>query len=154
MRKLTKLDKKLITELKADGRCSATSLGNKLGVDPRTIRTRIESLRNDGILRIAAIIEHKSIGYPIIADAFIDIEIGSVENVAKKLAAHPSVSYVAVPIGNAKGINIQLRCQSNEQLGHILNETFPKIPGIQNIDFYIIHRIIKDIHEWDLPEGS
>ncbi len=51
MRDLDDLDRRMIAELRVDGRASATSLSNRLGVSRATINSRLDRLTREGIVQ-------------------------------------------------------------------------------------------------------
>lgn len=152
MRKLDSIDRQLISLLMKDGRAPAVLLARKLGVDARTVRTRLEALQRAGVVRIAAIAQPEAVGLPVIADVHLQVEAGLQEEVARRLAQNSFVSYVAFPIGGGSQVDLQVRCRNHKELGQLLNETFPQIPGIRHVMFNLIHRIVKDVYDWDIPD--
>ena len=144
-------DRQLITLLREDGRATAATLSRHLDLPERTIRHRIRRLREAGVIHIVGIVDPVAIGLSIIADASIEVRQGSIHKIARILADNPWISYIALPIAGGNLINVQIRCRSHEQLGQFLNEEIPSIPDVQNISYQILHRIIKDVHNWDVP---
>lgn len=151
-RELDQIDLKLISLLREDGRAPAASLARELDLDARTVRRRIDALRRDGVLRISGIVDPAAVGHPVIVDISLDVDVALSNEVAYNLVDNPLVSYVALPFSGGTRVYVQVRCRDNDQLGTFLNETISTIPGIQHVSFSIIHHIIKDVFDWDIPD--
>ena len=98
--KLDWLDKQIIDLLTEDGRMACADIARHIGdTNERVVRYRLERLIKSGAIGISAVVDAKSIGFPVIADVFIEVEPGRSLDLAKKIAEYENVTYVACSIG-------------------------------------------------------
>ena len=89
------LNRSIISMLERDGRMAFSEIAQALNVSEGTIRNRVASMKQAGMLRIVAIAD------PVVAeyktDAMLGLKIApehTPQDVAKRLAEHPAVVYV------------------------------------------------------------
>ena len=151
MYKPDRTDWQIISLLNEDGRISNTDIARKVGnISARTASNRINTLTEQGIINIRAIINPEEVGYGILADVFIQADPGSVLEVAELVAAIPQVSYVACAIGEAD-VSISLRARTIEELFNFVNEKLGKLPGVRRTQTRILPLKLKDITTWLPP---
>src|SRR5512140_890667 len=101
--KLDSLDREIIRLLIQDGRMSNAELARQIkDTNERLVRYRIGRLLKEGIIQIGAIVNPIAIGYPIIADVWVDTEAGQAVKVARKLAELDRARYVSYSTGGMK----------------------------------------------------
>src|SRR5512142_1595633 len=114
--KLDRLDKQIVDILTDDGRMSCTDMAKKIGgVTERMVRYRLNRLIQRGVIAISAIVDSRAIGYPVIADVFIEAEPGQVFDLARKIAEYENVTYVACSTGD-RDISVQIVAHDNHEL--------------------------------------
>ncbi len=144
-------DWQIISLLNEDGRMSNTDIARKMGnISARTVSNRINTLTEQGIINIRAIINPEKVGYGILADVYIQTDPGSVLEVAELVAAIPQVSYVACAIGEAD-VSISLRARTIEELFNFINDKLGKLPSVRRTQTRILPLKIKDIATWLPP---
>jgi Lrp/AsnC family transcriptional regulator for asnA, asnC and gidA len=149
--KLDQLDKEIIDLLMKDGRMSCAEIARAIGsVSERSVRYRLEKLIADNIIRVNAAPVPQTLGYSIIADVSIEVEVGMVQEVARKIAAFDNVSYVAGSTGESD-ITVQIISQSNRELYEFVTEVLGKIPGVRKTTTSMVPFIIKDFDQWRIP---
>ncbi len=145
---LTKTDWEIIALLNEDGRMTAAEIARRLGNIPaRTVSHRIEALIDCGIMSIRAIVNPAAMGFPIMADVFIDVEPGHVREVARIVASFPEVTYVACATGGCD-VSISLRVRSNEDLFDFVTDKLGNIPGVHRTQTHLLPVKLKDIDSW------
>ncbi|NIA02886.1 MAG: AsnC family transcriptional regulator, partial [Planctomycetia bacterium] len=88
--KLDDLDWKIIRLLMEDGRLSSADIARIIGdTSARTITNRIDILTREGIINIRSIVNPEKIGYCVLADVFIEVEPGSLQDITKELQGYP-----------------------------------------------------------------
>jgi Lrp/AsnC family transcriptional regulator for asnA, asnC and gidA len=149
--KLDPLDLTIIRLLNENGRLSSSEIARRIGgVSGRTVSNHIEALIENNVISIKAVINPEQIGYGVLADVFIDVEPGSVVEIANVIAAFPQVSYVACATGGTD-ISISVRVRTNEELFEFVTETLGKVPGVLRTQTHLLPWKIKDFDEW-LPD--
>jgi Lrp/AsnC family transcriptional regulator for asnA, asnC and gidA len=149
--KLDQLDKQIVDILTDDGRMSSTDIAKKIGgVTERIVRYRIDRLIKKGVIVISAIVDSRAIGYPVIADVFIEAEPGQVFELAHKLAQYENITYVACSTGD-RDISVQIVAHDNHELYNFVAGTIGCLPGVRRTTTSIVPVIIKDDARWRLP---
>lgn len=151
--KLDPVDLKILDALSEDGRIHAAEIARRTGVGERTVRNRMERLREGGILEVQARVKPAAVGYPITADIFLHVEAGRVTEVAERVAELPEVGYVAVSTGD-RDVSIQAYFASPDDLHIFVNEKLGRIPGVIRTVTAVVPRIVKDIWHWRVPRGE
>lgn len=143
MADLDELDLQIIDLLIEDGRRTAADIAQVVqGVTERTIRNRINSLIERKIIQISAIPDPAALGLTAIADVFIEVEPGSLYEVADKLVAYDNVSYVACSTGDSD-ISLQVVAQTNAELFAFVTNELSRIPGVRKVTTSIVPVILK-----------
>lgn len=151
--KLDQLDKEIIDLLTKDGRMSCAEIARAIGtVSERSVRYRLEKLLSEDVIRINATPVPQSLGYSIVADVFIEVEVGQVLEIARKIASYENVSYVACSTGESD-ISIQIISQNNRDLYEFVTEVLGKIPGVRKTTTSMVPFIVKDIEQWRIPSS-
>ena len=147
-----KTDWKIITLLNEDGRIPSAEIARQLGtISARTVNNRIKVLTEQGIINISAIIEPTKVGYDVLADVLIEVEPGSVRDVAERVAEFPQISYVACSTGESD-VSITLRVRDNKELFDFVTEKLGKIPGVRRTQTYILPLKLKSNDTWLPPD--
>jgi Lrp/AsnC family transcriptional regulator for asnA, asnC and gidA len=151
--KLDRIDKQIVDMLTKDGRMSCADIAREIGgITERTVRYRLERLIAEQVITINAIVNPRSLGFPVVADVFIEVEPGQVEELAYRLADYETVTYVACATGE-RDISIQLVSRDNQELFRFVADVIGRIPGVRRTTTSIVPLIIKDDAHWRIPEG-
>jgi len=151
MYKPDNIDWKIITLLNDDGRMPSTEIARELGnVSARTVSNRINTLTENGIINVRAVVDPEKVGYGVLADVFLEVEPGQVREVARKAAEFPQSSYVACATGESD-VSISLRVRSIEELFDFVTEKLGTIPGVRRTHSYLLPLKIKDLDTWLPP---
>lgn len=150
---LSSTDQAIIRLLVQDGRLSAAEIGRQIGVSPRTVRHRIEQLREQGIIRVVTFVNPRALGYTITADIFCEVDMTQIEAVAKRVTRFPQVSYVACSIGD-QDLSLQAYFESTEELYSFTTQQLAQIPGIRKVRTVVVPKVLKSVYEWQLPQWA
>ena len=151
MYKPDNIDWKIITLLNDDGRMPSTEIARELGnVSARTVSNRINTLTENGIINVRAVVDPEKVGYGVLADVFLEVEPGRVREVAQQAAEFPQSSYVACATGESD-VSISLRVRSIEELFDFVTEKLGTIPGVRRTHSYLLPLKIKDLDTWLPP---
>jgi Lrp/AsnC family transcriptional regulator, regulator for asnA, asnC and gidA len=151
--KLDHIDKQIVDLLTVDGRMSCADIAREIGgITERTVRYRLERLIAEKVITISAIVDPKALGYPVVADVFIEVEPGQVQELAYKLADFEIVTYVACATGE-RDISIQIVARDNQELYRFVTEVVGRISGVRRTTTSIVPLVIKDDARWRIPEG-
>jgi Lrp/AsnC family transcriptional regulator for asnA, asnC and gidA len=153
MSKIDKTDRLIINMLVEDGRASSAEIARQLGdVTERTVRYRIDRMLREGFIQICAVPNPKLLGFNVTADVFIEVESDQIFEVARALAELECISYVACSIGEMD-VSAQIVAGSTDEVYSFVTEVIRKIPGVRKTTTSIVPMILKDIHQWRVPES-
>lgn len=151
MYKIDTIDCQIVNLLMEDGRMSAAQVARRVGnISERTARYRIGRLVKDGMIQICAIPDPRMLGFTVVADVFIEVETGSIQDVARTLAGHEQVSYVACSIGE-RDVSVQILARDNEEVYAFATEYIGKLPGVRKTTTSIVPIVLKDVYKWRIP---
>ncbi len=151
--KLDSLDREIIRLLIQDGRMSNAELARQIkDANERLVRYRIGRLLKEGIIQIGAIVNPIAIGYPIIADVWVDTEAGQAVKVARKLAELDRARYVSYSTGGMKNVTVQIAARDLEEMYSYVSEVIENIPGVERTQTMLIPGILKDVDDWLPPD--
>lgn len=151
MVKIDTIDKKISDLLIEDGRMSCANIAARIGgISERAVRYRIERLIKNKIIAIRGNVIPESLGLTVCADVFIECEPSQVGEIAKQIASHERVSYIAYSTGDTD-ISIQVFTQNNTQLFDFVTDIIGKIPGVRKTHISLVPIKIKDDHVWPIP---
>lgn len=153
--KLDDIDHAIIKLLQKDGRMACAEIARQVGyVTERVVRFRIKRMRDEGILVISAVVKPETVGFPVMADVWIELESGRVMmEIADALANYPQVLYVACTTGD-HDISIMIAARDNRELHWLVADVIGKLPGIKKATMLVIPKVVKDIYQWELPAES
>ena len=145
------IDVKIVDLLMENGRMNAAEIARQVGdITERAVRYRIKRMEREGVIRICAIPNPKSIGFSVIADVFIEVESSQILEVAQKLVDMECISYVACSIGE-KDISVQIFAHNSDEVYAIVTEVIGKIQGVRKTTTSIVPLVLKDVYEWRIP---
>jgi len=92
------------------------------------------------------------VGFPVVADVFIEVEPGRVLEIAQKMVEFECVSYVACSTGD-RDVSIQVCARDNEELYRFVTEVVGNVPGVRKTHTVLLPLILKDVYNWQIPEA-
>jgi DNA-binding Lrp family transcriptional regulator len=146
--KLTDLDRDIITALQADGRRPFVQIARDLGVAEKTIRRRVERLRERRIIEITTVADPELLGYGSSALIGLRVDGRRPSEVAADLAALDAVDYVVVATGRYQVI-AELLCRDPQELVHMLEERVATVPGVRDVESFPYLRLWYQQPAWD-----
>lgn len=147
------IDRQIVEVLMEDGRISSSEIARRVGGDisERVVRYRIKKLISEGVIRVSAIINPRSLGYAVVADVFIEVEPSYIGEVARRLIELERVSYLAFSIGE-RDISLQVVAHSNDEVHQFVTQAIGKLVGVRKTTTSIVPNVLKDIYEWHIPQ--
>jgi len=148
MHKPDNLDWKIIQLLMDDGRLSSADIARMLGdISSRMVTNRINILTREGVINIRSVVDPEKVGYCVLADVFIEVEPGRLQDVTEELQSYSQISYLALAIGEMD-ILVSIRARELDELYDFVIETIGKIPGVRHTKTFPLPAQIKDITSW------
>ena len=151
MLEIDKIDAEIVQLLLEDGRMPASDISRRLNhVSERIVRYRIDRLRSMGVIHIGTIVNPRVLGFDVIADIFLEVESGSIDEVAKLLSMNERVSYVACSIGQ-NDVSIQVVARNSDEIFEFVTTVVGKIPKVKKSVTSILPMKLKDVYQWAIP---
>jgi DNA-binding Lrp family transcriptional regulator len=139
---LDQIDRQIIRILRHDASVSSREIGQRLYVSPRTVRSRIERLRNAGVIEFTVRINRERAGYPATADVVAEVEAHRVHDVAERIAQFPQVGYVSITNGS-QDISIQVYGACTDDIHRFVMEKLAPLRGVRRTHTFVLFRIVK-----------
>ncbi|MGQ9676231.1 MAG: Lrp/AsnC family transcriptional regulator [Chloroflexota bacterium] len=153
MHEIDRIDQAICDLLMEDGRMACAEIAFRIGnISERVVRYRLNRLIRQGIIRVSAVPDPKALGFPVVADVFIEVEPGYVLDVARQLAEYESVGYVACSTGD-RDISIQVYARDNEELYRFVTEVVGKVPKVKRTSIMLVPLVLKDVYKWRIPDS-
>lgn len=152
MYEIDDIDCSIVDLLMEDGRMNAAEISRRLGgkLSERAIRYRINRMVEEGVIRISAIPNPGALGFTVIADVFVEVEPGLINEVARALAENEQVSYVACSIGE-RDISAQIIARDNTEVYDFATRVIGSLPGVRKTTTSIVPIRLKDVYQWHIP---
>ncbi len=149
--KIDTIDRAIVDLLIEDGRMSCADIARRIGnVSERTVRYRIDTLIQEGVLRISAVVNPRALGLSVTADVFLEVEPGRIMSVAQRMAEFDCVTYVACSTGESD-VSIQIVARDNAELYHFVTEVIANVPGVRRTTTVLLPVVLKDVYQWRIP---
>ena len=151
--KLDAFDQSIIRLLSDDARTPITEISLQLpDITERAIRYRINRLLEDDVIQLCTILVPSSIGFLVTAVVQVRVEIGCIQEVAKRLAELEMISYVGCSLGNYD-LTVAVHARDNAELRTVLSEVIDSIPGVCGTMVVLVPLQFKDIYHWHIPDS-
>lgn len=148
---LDKTDIAIISHLQADGRRAYTAIAKDLGISEAGVRQRVGRLLRAKVIQIVAVSSPLDLGL-IWAQVHLRVKGAGIEAVAQAVAALPQVDYVSICAGDVDIIAGVVAHDRDELLDVLVNH-IRTIPGIEQADFVLNLKILKDSYQWSPGES-
>ena len=148
---LDKTDIAIIGHLQVDGRRAFTAIAKDLGISEASVRQRVARLLRTNIIQIVAVTSPLDLGL-IWAQINLRVAGDRLEEVAEAVAELPQVDYVSICAGNFD-IIAGVVAHDRDEVFDVLVNHIRTIPGVEQADFLLNLKILKDNYEWSPAES-
>ncbi|MBS3782308.1 MAG: Lrp/AsnC family transcriptional regulator [Candidatus Thermoplasmatota archaeon] len=136
-------DKKILEILRKDSRTPYTEIAEELDVSEATVRKRIDSLKETGIIeRFTVDLDPSNIGYGTVTLLGLDVEPEYFLKAIEKMAEIEEVRWVAKSTGDHM-IMAEIWAEDGDHLSKIMTNKVGKIEGVRDLCPSIILEKIK-----------
>lgn len=136
----------IIESLQRDGRRAYAQIAREVGLSEAAVRRRVQQLRASGVIQIVAVTDPLQLGFRRQALIGISVE-GDVRDVAAKIVPLPEVDYVVMCAGSFD-LLVEVVCEGDERLLHILNDSIRSIPGVRSTETFMYLKLAKQTYTW------
>lgn len=139
---LDEIDFAIISYMQKDGRTSFTVIADKLNVSIGTIRTRFNRLLDNNVITIIGRVDPGKVGFCSYAQVAVYVRPAILkEQVAKKIAVMPEVSFLAGTFGDYD-LEVDVMCKNNDQLVEFVNK-ISEVDGVFQTKTTIYFKVYK-----------
>tara|TARA_R110001583_G_scaffold9395_2_gene44562 strand:- start:276 stop:1217 length:942 start_codon:yes stop_codon:yes gene_type:complete len=148
---LDALDESIISALKADGRATTKSLGKMFGVAHTTIASRIQRMRELGVMHVRAVTDAKAYGFNELAIVGFQVRGSALETAQQIPKSYPGVVvYVASGTLGRFDLIVVLLAKDVATLQHYVDENISKVSQIVSSEIWLAVDVLKFVTEWAL----
>lgn len=130
------LDRRIIDQLRQDGRKPAKYIAAELGVSEVTITARIRALGENRIMRVLAQRNMSRLNERIACFIEVSVRNHSIDDVAQTLARIEAIAGVNVTVGSPE-ILAYAFVENNLQVLSLLQHEIGRVPGVDRIEVHI-----------------
>lgn len=145
--KLDEYDQKIIFLLQSDPRRTNASIAHIIDKSESTVKTRIDRLINNRVLKILAVLNPKAIGYFTDVTIFLKVAPMSLKRLGEKLANINEVVYLSYITGSFD-IIIEVLLYKYDQLFDFICNILGKLSEIISSESAFILKTEKIYYEW------
>lgn len=153
MKRLDETDQEIISYLQYDGRMPFTEIANKIGISEGAVRRRVKILTEENVLQIVGIVEPQFLDWNAAGMVGVNVQAGTIEDVAAEIAQFPEVSYLFMASGGFD-LFIEVYCRDREHFVDFLNEKLQRIPGVSRTETFMILKMYKLSYRWGKAEPT
>jgi Lrp/AsnC family transcriptional regulator for asnA, asnC and gidA len=135
-------DEAILSALQEDGRRPFRQIARTLNLSERTIRSRVRLMQDAGVLRVVAFVDPVAARRALMALVFLRVAPEAHDAVVQEVAAWAEVSYVSSLLG-PKDVCLQVVCEDNDALWHLLNDRLRRIPGVRDSETLVEMKVHK-----------
>ncbi len=142
---LDDIDRRIIDQLQEAGRRPYTEIARAVGISEGSVRQRVASLTERGVIQIVAATSPIALG---MIQAFVSVRLAGagLEQAASRIAAIGEVDYVAVCTGPTD-LLVGAVCRDNQHLLEVTTQ-IREVPGVAETDTAVILSELKDSYRW------
>jgi len=148
---LDAIDHRIITLLQQDGRMPNVEIARRIGMSEATIRKRVDRLISSGVIRVTALPDLARVGLETVTVIGLRVELDKIDAVGEALRQMEEVRWVGYVTGECD-ILFEAAFTTDDELLRFLTNRLAALPGIRVSSTTHVLRMLKDIHEWRLPQ--
>ena len=135
---LDEVDRRILSELAADGRMSVTAVAEKVHISRAHAYSRIARLTEDGVLtRFAALIDPAKAGLKSSAYVTLKVRQHSWRELKDRLRAIPEVHHIAL-VGGDFDVILLVRAVDNVDLRRVIFDKLQSMDGVIDTQTFLV----------------
>ncbi|GIT80957.1 hypothetical protein LLS1_26260 [Leifsonia sp. LS1] len=123
-------DRRILAELREDGRVTFQSIGDKTGMNESSVRRRFDRLRAKGCVDILTLVPAAALGMGAETLLLVRVEPARLEAVAEALSTYPAVRYLAAILDD-NSLFCELITPSVAELNDFISHTLSALDGVE-----------------------
>lgn len=141
------VDDRIIALLQEDGRESTREIARKLDMPASTVRERMNRLLQTNAIRIGVICDARSLGFDLVAYAFLSVEAAHIEDALAHLAGLDEMGQVC-SISGRYNIFVLFAARHMAHLVNVVKSRLETAPGLIEVNVRLVSSTVK--HRIDL----
>ncbi|MFN8615957.1 MAG: Lrp/AsnC family transcriptional regulator [Dehalococcoidia bacterium] len=138
------LDRTIIRTLREDPRASYKAIADRLGISHNTVKTRLDRLVREHVIRLAVIADPPKVGLAVSAHIGVSVQPAHIQAVSRLLGGRREVSFLGLTLGDHDILAIA-NFESNEKLFEFVNRFVGNLEGVTSVDTTVVCQALK----WD-----
>lgn len=146
------VDLVILNSLLEDGRKPAAEIARRVGdISARPVRTRMEKLFDQGVGIVAAVLNPKVLGFPVLMEVYLETDPGRATDIAQQLAQMRETTYIVCRL-TGTDVTVQIVARDIPQAYEFVTEVIHSIPGITKTESFVIPKLVKGLFDWRIPD--
>ena len=147
MIELDATDRKILSELQANGRISNTELARKIGLSESPCLRRVRNLEDDGVIAgYSALLDHRELGLEIVAYVQVNLDQRSEADTNEFVKAVKKAPWVieCVAISGTHDYLLKVAARNIDHFGALTMKKLLRFPGVTDVTSNLVLASIKD----------
>ncbi|SDQ97996.1 Lrp/AsnC family transcriptional regulator [Thermostaphylospora chromogena] len=137
---LDDISKKIIEQLRQDGRKPYAAIGKAVGLSEAAVRQRVQRLIDAGVMQIVAVTDPLTLGFRRQAMIGVKCE-GDLEAVADELASIEEIGHVALTAGSMD-LMVEVVCEDDQHLLDVIGR-IRAVPAVRATETFVYLKLRK-----------
>lgn len=140
-------DRKILTELQADGRISNTELSRKVGLSESPCLRRVRKLEEDGVITgYSTLLDRRKLGLEIVAYVQVNLDQRSEADTNAFVQAVRKVPWIVecVAISGTHDYLLKVAARNIDHFGELTMKKLLRFPGVTDVTSNLVLASIKD----------
>lgn len=152
-RELDKIDKRILSELQANGRLSIVDLASRVNLTNTPCTERVRRLEKSGLIKkYSAIIDPDLLGYDHLSVVQITMAVTSDNHLEEFNTAVKRVKEVesCLMIAGSFDYVLLVRTRDMAHFREVLGEQISRLPGIRQTNSFAVMQVVKDDRDFEI----
>jgi len=140
-------DRKILTELQADGRISNTELSRKVGLSESPCLRRVRKLEEDGVITgYSTLLDRRKLGLEIVAYVQVNLDQRSEADTSAFVQAVRKAPWIVecVAISGTHDYLLKVAARNIDHFGELTMKKLLRFPGVTDVTSNLVLASIKD----------
>ncbi len=140
-------DRKILTELQADGRISNTELSRKVGLSESPCLRRVRKLEEDGVITgYSTLLDRRKLGLEIVAYVQVNLDQRSEADTNAFVQAVRKAPWIVecVAISGTHDYLLKVAARNIDHFGELTMKKLLRFPGVTDVTSNLVLASIKD----------
>ncbi|WP_066906158.1 Lrp/AsnC family transcriptional regulator [Millisia brevis] len=136
------VDRRILAELRTDGRIGPGELAGRLGLSRTTVTKRLASILGDGRTRVVGLVHPTTLGISSYAHVSV-ATVGSGREVAARLCGRPEIPFVSLVCGEFPMV-VEVRARDDASLSAVL-DSIRALDGVESTETLLYTDLVRDV---------